>query len=112
MQENQENQEVQEVSYQDEIVLLQLVTGDVVMGKVEIDSEDGMELLKPMSLIMNPMQGGIGMIPYMAVYLGREKESHFFKKEHIVGLEHDFMEDFKIKYDEYLRNIVPSEIVE
>ncbi len=101
-----------DVSYQDEVILIQLVTGDVVMGKVEIDSEDGIELLKPMSLIMNPMQGGIGMIPFMAVYLGREKDSHFFKKAHIVSIEHDFMQDFKDKYEEYLTGVITPEIVD
>jgi hypothetical protein len=89
----------------DEIVMLQLISGDVVMGKVKIDVEDGIELTKPMSLVMNPMQGGIGMIPYLAVYLGKEKESHFFKKSHIMTIESDFMEEFKVKYDDYLNNI-------
>lgn len=100
------------VSLVDEVVLLQLVTGDVVMGQVENDSEDGMEILKPMSLIMNPMQGGIGMIPYLAVYLGKEKDAHFFKQSHIMNIETDFMQDFKDKYQEYLTGVITPEIVD
>jgi len=108
----QQEESVNYKTFIDETILLQLVTGDVVMGLVQAEDEDTIELKKPMSLIMNPMQGGIGMIPYMAVYLGKEKTEQIFNRKHIINIEDDFMQDFKDKYREYLTGIITPEIVQ
>jgi len=88
-----------------EVALIQIITGEVVMGKVQ-SLDDGVNLEKPMSLIMNPMQGGIGMIPHMAVYLGKELEEITIKESHVVYSTTEFMDDFKAKYQEYLTGII------
>ncbi len=65
-------------------VMLKLVTGEVVMGKLKEDRGDCITLLKPMTLMLDPMQGGVGMIPYDAVYTQEEPEEVTWRADVIV----------------------------
>jgi len=69
-----------------ELVILKLVSGDVVMGRYDEENspEGKRRLLKPMNLMLDPMQGGVGMMPYDAVFSQEEPEFMDFKEEHIM----------------------------
>jgi len=69
-----------------EIVILKLVSGDVVMGRYDLENspEGKRRILKPMNLMLDPMQGGVGMMPYDAVFSQKEPEMMDFKEEHIM----------------------------
>lgn len=82
-----------------EIVIIKMVTGDVVMGRLggEGSSETTTKLLRPMTLMLDPMQGGVGMMPYDAVFSQQEPEDIVFKDEHIVHtipVHHSFEEAY------------------
>jgi len=66
-----------------ELEMIKLVTGEVVLGEL-IGINDGITLKKPMTLILDPMQGGIGMMPYDAVYTQEESEEHTYSDNHIM----------------------------
>jgi hypothetical protein len=66
------------------IVMLKLVTGEVVMGKLKEESGETTTLLKPMTLMLDPMQGGVGMIPYDAIYTQEEPEEVTWREDVIV----------------------------
>jgi len=68
------------------ITIVKLVTGDVVMGKLDTENttDEKMRLLKPMTLMLDPMQGGVGMMPYDAVFSQKEPEFMDFDTIHIV----------------------------
>ncbi len=67
------------------IVMFKLVSGDVVLGKIEdeiliTDTDlDTITVAKPMQLMLDPTQGGVGMIPYDAVFCQIEQEEHNFR---------------------------------
>jgi hypothetical protein len=66
------------------IIMLKLVTGEVVMGKLKEESGETTTLLKPMTLMLDPMQGGVGMIPYDAIYTQEEQEEASWRSEVIM----------------------------
>ena len=67
-----------------EITMIKLVTGEVVMGKLKEETDETITLEKPMTLMLDPMQGGVGMIPYDAIYTQEEKEEMIWNKSHVV----------------------------
>ena len=69
-----------------ELVILKLVSGDVVIGRHDVENspEGQRRILKPMNLMLDPMQGGVGMIPYDAIYTQEEPKEFTFNKEHIM----------------------------
>jgi hypothetical protein len=66
------------------IVMLKLITGEVVMGKLKEDTGGYITLKKPMTLMLDPMQGGVGMIPYDAIYTQEECEEHSWRADVIM----------------------------
>jgi hypothetical protein len=79
--------------------MIKLVNGEVVMGELIHDNEEEIKLKRPMLLMLDPMQGGIGMIPYDAIYTQTELEDFAFKHEHIMHpmAVHSSFEDAYIK---------------
>ena len=67
-----------------EITMIKLVTGEVVMGKIKEETDEKVTLEKPMTLMLDPMQGGVGMIPYDAIYTQEEKEEMTWNKRYVV----------------------------
>ncbi len=84
-----------------EIKLFKLVSGDVVLGKLDPEDLNKKEFMveKPMQLMLDPAQGGIGMIPYNALYSQQEPEEHSFKVEHVMEFipVHESFEEAYIK---------------
>jgi hypothetical protein len=66
------------------MVMLKLITGEVVMGKLKEDIDGNITLEKPMTLMLDPMQGGVGMIPYDAIYTQEEQEEASWRSEVIM----------------------------
>jgi len=64
--------------------MIKLVTGEVVMGEEIQTDETVLILKKPMTLMLDPMQGGVGMLPYDAIYTQEENEEQIFEKKYIV----------------------------
>ncbi len=65
--------------------MIKLVTGEVVLGKADDSvSKEEITLLKPMTMMLDPMQGGVGMIPYDAIYTQEEPETITFSRLHII----------------------------
>jgi len=90
---------------QDKVVVLSLVNNEVVLGRVIAEDDDVIELVKPMQLILDPMSGGIGMIPYHAIYRGKDYQEKTFQKKFIMDIIDDCNEEFKEKYSEYVTGI-------
>lgn len=65
------------------IKMFKIITGDVILGSVE-NTETGVTVHKPVQLILDPTQGGAGMIPYGAVFTQEEIPALDIKEEHIV----------------------------
>ncbi len=72
------------------IVMFKLVSGDVVLGKIDQDifitdtDIDTIIVENPMQLMLDPTQGGVGMIPYDAVFTQEEKEEQTFRMKDIM----------------------------
>jgi len=70
-----------------EIGIVKLVSGDVVMGRMdmaEIVDAGTLTVEKPMQLMLDPTQGGVGMIPYDAIFTQEEPEEKTFRAEHVM----------------------------
>jgi len=68
----------------EKIIMFKLITGEVVLGKLLEDADGSVTLGKPMTLMLDPMQGGVGMIPYDAIYTQEECETHSWRADVIV----------------------------
>jgi hypothetical protein len=66
------------------IVMFKLVTGEVVMGSVQDESDEVIIIKKPVTLTLDPIQQGVGMIPYDAIYTQEEPTEFTFEKQFIV----------------------------
>lgn len=93
-----------------ELKMVKLVTGDVVLGKVQSENEDELIFDKPMILMLDPMQGGVGMIPYNAIYTQKEPEEASFAKKFIIEeMEiHSSFEEAYIKQTTGIETITPE----
>jgi len=69
---------------ENQVTILKLISGEVVMGKVKSMDDNELVMAHPMQLLLDPTQGGVGMIPYDAIYTQIEMEEHTFKREHIM----------------------------
>ena len=70
-----------------EIKMFKLVTGDVIMGDSTEEIDGSFTIIKPVQLIMDPTQGGVGLMPYGAVFTQEEMDEINIKSEHIM---HEF----------------------
>ena len=66
-----------------EFKMIKLITGEVVLGKLKEESNGDIVLDKPVTIILDPIQGGVGMVPYDAIYTQIEQEEKMFIKEQI-----------------------------
>lgn len=64
--------------------MIKLVTGEVVIGDIIDINDEIITMSKPMLLMLDPTQGGVGMIPYDIIYTQQELESKVFKIMHII----------------------------
>lgn len=69
---------------ENKITIIKLISGEVVMGRVKMADNNEIVITHPMQLLLDPTQGGVGMIPYDAIYTQVESEEHTFKQEHIM----------------------------
>ncbi len=70
-----------------EIGMVKLVSGDVIMGRmdlIEMVNDGVLTIEKPMQLMLDPTQGGVGMMPYDAIFTQEEPEEKTFQAEHVM----------------------------
>jgi hypothetical protein len=67
-----------------DLTILKLVNGEIVLGELQLETDETIILGKPMSLMLDPMQGGVGMIPFDAIYTQKELEEITFDKTHVM----------------------------
>lgn len=67
-----------------DIVIIKLINGEVVMGRVKEEDAENIVLTHPMTLMLDPTQGGVGMLPYDAIYTQLEPEEQVFDKAHLM----------------------------
>ncbi len=95
-----------------EIKLFKLVNGDVVLGKLDKEDLKNEEIIvdKPMQLMLDPANGGIGMLPYNALYSQSEPEEWSFKVEHIMEFipVHESFEEAYIKQTSDIEVVTPE----
>jgi hypothetical protein len=93
-----------------EIKMIKLVNGEVVLGGIKEETDDKIVFSKPMQLMLDPMQGGVGMIPYDAVYIQEELEEFSFDKKHIMHemKVHSSFEDAYNKQTTGIETITPE----
>ncbi len=91
-----------------ELRLFKLVSGDVVLGKLDPEdlNKEEVTVSKPMQLMLDPAQGGIGMIPYNALYSQQEPEEWTFKVSHIM----EFIPVHESFKDAYVRQTTGIEL--
>jgi len=92
----------------DELVFIKLVSNGYVVGKV-VDEDDGqVKLKKPLSVVFEPMMGGLQILPYDAFYLGKEMEELSFKTRDIMHVFEgdDIPAEIQGKYIEFETGIV------
>ncbi len=83
-----------------ETIMFKLVSGDVVMGKGDlskIETDEKFIVEKPMQLMLDPTQGGVGMIPYDAIFSQSEIDSQEFRTKdvmHTVEIHDSFKEAY------------------
>lgn len=63
--------------------MFKLITGDVILGDT-VEENGFVTITKPVQLVLDPMQGGAGMMPYAAVFTQEEMDELILKEEHIV----------------------------
>jgi hypothetical protein len=91
-----------------ELAYVKVISGEYVLGKVEHQDENTIVLKKPISVIFDPMQGGLGFMPYDAMYLMKEVPEIIFSKDKLI---HVFEGDnipteLKDKYIEFDTGII------
>jgi hypothetical protein len=80
-----------------ELIMLKLVNGEVVMGKNLDETDTHYFIGKPVVLMMDPIQQGIGMIPLDIMYTGKEVETQIIEK-HFVMYELPVQKEFEEGY--------------
>ncbi len=63
------------------VIMIKLVSGDVVLGKGNIEDLETETIVieRPMQLMLDPTQGGVGMIPYDAIFTQAESDVQSFR---------------------------------
>jgi len=92
-----------------ELRMIKLVSGDVVIGEDISETSDNYRLKKPMLLMLDPMQGGVGMMPYDAIYTQEEPEEEVFAHEHVI---HGNMKIHSTFEDAYIKQTTGIEVVQ
>ncbi len=104
--------EVQEEIQPTEVIMIKLVSGDVILGKGNLDDlgEVFITIDKPMQLMLDPTQGGVGMIPYDAIYTQQESDSQEFRSIDVMHtLEvHETFEEAYIKQTTGIETQLPE----
>jgi len=92
-----------------EIGIIKLVSGDVVMGRMDWKEKE-VTVEKPMQLMLDPTQGGVGMIPYDAIFTQEELEEFTFALEHVMHTMkvHPSFEEAYIKQTTGLETTLPE----
>ncbi len=97
------------------IVMFKLTSGDVVLGKANLEDLNNEEIVmeKPMQLMLDPTQGGVGMIPYDAVFTQVEPDSQTFRTIDIMHemKVHETFEEAYIKQTTGIETETPEIIV-
>jgi len=93
-----------------QVIMIKLATGEVVMGKLKEDTDTEITLEKPMTLMLNPMQGSVGMIPYDVIYTQEEPEEMTWIKNHVIhGMKvHSQFEEAYIKETTGIETVTPE----
>ena len=95
------------------IGIVKLVSGDVIMGRMdftELANDEEITIEKPMQLMLDPTQGGVGMIPYDAIFTQTEPNEIVFRTEHIMHdmPVHSTFEEAYIKQTTGIETELPS----
>lgn len=91
------------------IGIIQLVNSENIIGPVTTTpDETSVYIEHPMSLMLDPMSGGLGMMPYLAIYTGTLLDGKVIDKKHIVGIieEADLTPEILEKYNEYSSQVL------
>ena len=87
--------------------ILGLVNGDQIIGDC-IEDDNGICIKYPMSLVMDPVSGGLGMMPYLSMYTGELSKERVIDINHVVTnlREDELMDEIKTKYAEYRESVL------
>ena len=61
-----------------------LVSGEVILGRVDDSDENIVKFEKPVSIIMDPVQQGLGLMPWDAIYTQEETEKFEIDRKFIM----------------------------
>jgi len=89
--------------------IIQLVNGENIIGNVvDSDNDEVITIHHPMSLMLDPMSGGLGMIPYLSLFTGALLEYKEFAKKHVITvLESDeISKEIVERYNEYKNQVL------
>jgi len=89
------------------LAILQLVNSENIIGMISSD-DDTITIEYPMSLMLDPMSGGLGMMPYLAIYTGTVQDERILVKKHILGVleEKELTPEIVAKYHEYKEQVL------
>jgi len=90
------------------LAILQLVNSENIIGMISNTLDDTIIIDYPMSLMLDPMSGGLGMMPYLAIYTGTVQDEKIISKKHILGIieEKDLTPEIANKYHEYKEQVL------
>ena len=93
------------------IAIIQLANSENIIGPISYSThpdEESITVEYPMSLMLDPMSGGLGMMPYLAIYTGTLADSKTFSKKHIVNVieEEDLTPEIIEKYNDYKKQVL------
>jgi len=93
------------------LAIIQLSNSENIIGPISYSThpdEDSITVEYPMSLMLDPMSGGLGMMPYLAIYTGTLSDSKTFSKKHIVNVveEDDLTPEIVEKYNDYKKQVL------
>jgi len=86
------------------IKMLQLVTGDVIIGNV-VEEDNNLNIEKPLQVMVDPMQG-VGMVPYLTMFTNKEMNNVVISKDKVVVYIEEYDEVFTVKYLEHLTGVI------
>jgi hypothetical protein len=67
-----------------ELVMIKMISGEVVMGRRDVVTNENYTIGKPVTLMFDPMQQGVAMVPMDSLYTGQELPSVTIKAEHVL----------------------------
>jgi len=90
------------------LAILQLVNSENIIGMISNTLDETITIEYPMSLMLDPMSGGLGMMPYLAIYTGTIQDEKIISKKHILGIleEKDLTPEIAAKYFEYKEQVL------